>query len=140
MNQTLDGVPEEGADALARRLLDSTGDEPNLRPGAQRRADEHLVGTSGPGLLDTEVEELLSGQREMGGVGPEEQLAVGGARVGEDQRLDLPHSQRRDRGGEAVGGLVVLAALLGELLEQLEGVGGEGVTEDAQDLLGDDAL
>src|SRR3954447_19621641 len=140
MNQTLDGVPEEGADALARCLLDSTGDESNLRPCAQRRADEHLVGTSGPGLLDTEVEELLSGQREMGGLGPEEQLAVSVACVGEDECADLPHPQRRDRGREALGGLVVLAALLGELLEQLDGVGGEGVTEDAQDLLGDDTL
>src|SRR3954465_784962 len=49
---------------------------------------------------DAGVGEPRRGRGEVGGPGPEEQLAVPGACVGEDERVDLPHPQCRDGGGQ----------------------------------------
>src|SRR4051812_23360795 len=136
----LTGVSEHGSDALAWRLLEPPADETNLGTGAECRAYEHLVRGRGPWLLHPEVEQLLRGQRQVGRVRAEEQCRVPIPGVREDQRADLRHPQRADSVGETVGGAVILAALLGELLQQLQRRARHLLTEHLRDAPGDDVV
>src|SRR5438067_1143553 len=107
---TLDGVAENRANALVRCLLHAAGDEAHSRARAERSPDELLVGKCGPRLFDAEVEKLLGAERKMRGVRAEEQLPIARPGVGENQRLDLTHAERRNRRREPVGRSVVLTA------------------------------